>query len=539
MDAASIALQAGIVGGGGAGFPTHVKLSAKADWFIVNAAECEPLIEVDKYLVRTRARELAIGAAEMARAVGAARVVFATKKAYGREISCLNDAIKAIGASAQAALLSSAQPGSPSSVQPGSPSSAQLASTSSVRPASPSSTQPPESSVPPPVSSPPPPMPSPPLPDMSVFGMKTFYPAGDEQLISLLVTGRTVPERGIPLDVGAVVDNVSTVLNFYDAMHGKPVTHRVLSVTGAVRQPLVLRVPIGTPVRMCVEAAGANFINSSATGSSAACSGTAGSGTAGSGTAGNYAIVMGGPMMGKYYAASEIDSLFVKKTDGNILVLPPGHNLSAMAATDILMLQNRARSACIRCGTCTDLCPRYLSGHNVTPHLVMRNFYRIDRIPDNDEFERAFGSAANCSECGVCEHYSCPMRLSPRRVNAYVKTRLAERAVNPERNLKPAARAYMDERLVPTSRLAARLGISRYATGHLGDALTELKPAKVCMSLKQNIGAPSIPLVSEGAQVSEGDLIAAPPEKKLGANLHASISGVVASIGKDAIVIYS
>ena len=44
---------AGIVGAGGAGFPTHVKLNAKAEWFIVNAAECEPLIETDKYLCRT------------------------------------------------------------------------------------------------------------------------------------------------------------------------------------------------------------------------------------------------------------------------------------------------------------------------------------------------------------------------------------------------------------------------------------------------------------------------------------------------------
>ena len=45
--------KAGVVGAGGAGFPTHVKLNAKAEYFIVNAAECEPLIETDKYLCRT------------------------------------------------------------------------------------------------------------------------------------------------------------------------------------------------------------------------------------------------------------------------------------------------------------------------------------------------------------------------------------------------------------------------------------------------------------------------------------------------------
>jgi len=446
MDATAIALQAGIVGGGGAGFPTHVKLSAKAGCFIVNAAECEPLIEVDKFLVRTRANDLVRGAVEMAGAVGADRVVFAVKKAYTKEVDCLNAAIEAQN-----------------------------------------------------------------LPlDVSVFGMRTFYPAGDEQLISLLVTGKSVPERGLPVDVGAVVDNVSTVLNFYDATQGKPVTHRVLSVTGAVREALILRAPIGTPVRMCLDAAGEVTEGSS--------------------------LVMGGPMMGKYYNASEIDDLVIKKTDGNILVLPPGHKLHAMAGADILKLQNRARSSCIKCRMCTDLCPRYLSGHNVNPHVVMQNFYRIDHIADPEEFQRAFGSAMNCSECGLCENYSCPMMLSPRRVNAYVKTRLAEKGVNPERNMRPMARSFFGERLAPTARLTARLGLSRFVR-HLGDGLVELKPSRVRLPLKQHLGVACVPLVSEGERVSEGDLIAAVPEGKLGANLHASISGAVLAVNNETILI--
>lgn len=448
MDASAIALQAGIVGGGGAGFPTHVKLSAKAGCFIVNAAECEPLIEVDKFLVRTRTEDLVRGAAEMAGAVGAARVVFAIKKAYTKEVDCLRAAINAQNAP----------------------------------------------------------------PDISVYGMRTFYPAGDEQLISLLITGKSVPERGLPVDVGAVVDNVSTVLNFFDATQGKPVTHRVLSVTGAVREALILRVPIGTPVRMCVEAAGVETDG--------------------------FSLVMGGPMMGKYYDASEMDDLVVKKTDGNILVLPPGHKLHVMAGADIRKLQNRARSSCIKCRMCTDLCPRYLSGHNVTPHVVMQNFYRVDQIADQDEFQRAFGSALNCSECGVCENYSCPMLLSPRRVNAYIKTRLAERGINPERNMRPEARPFFNDRLAPTARLTARLGLSRY-TRHLGDRLMELKPSRVCLPLRQHLGAPCVPLVSEGMRVSEGDLIAAVPEGKLGANLHASMNGAVIALTNEAITLGS
>ena len=457
MEASAIALQAGIVGAGGAGFPTHVKLAAKAGRFIVNAAECEPLIEVDKFLIRTRAHDLVSGAVDMALAVGAESVIFAIKNAYENEIACINAAIAEIA------------PGGVSTDERKTPA-------------------------------------------ISIYRMRTFYPAGDEQLIAMMVTGKTVPERGIPLDVGAVVDNVATVLNFFDACRGKPVTHRVLSVTGAVNKPIMLRVPIGTSVKLCIDAAG--------------------------GCADDSGVVMGGPMMGKYYDFSESRHLSIKKTDGNILVLPPGHKLRAMASLDMKKLQNRARAACIRCRMCTDLCPRYLTGHEVTPHTVMRNLYRVDSITDNAEFEKAFGSAINCSECGVCENYACPMMLSPRRVNACIKPLLRERGINPERNLEPQVREVFEERLVPTARLTARLGLARYAR-HLGNELTELKPARVAVSLRQQIGAPCIPCVQEGARVSTGELIAAPPEGKLGANLHAPIDGVVIAIEHEAIVLGS
>ena len=455
MDASAIALKAGIVGAGGAGFPTHVKLASKANSFIVNAAECEPLIEVDKFLIRTRANDLVAGAVEMASAVGAGSVVIAIKKAYKKEIACL-----------EAAISGYKPPGTDTAVKK--------------------------------------------TPEISVFQMRSFYPAGDEQLIAMLYTGKTIPERGLPLDVGAVVDNVATVLNYYDARDGKPVTHRVLSVTGAVSNPCMLRVPIGTSVKECVDAAGGCEPESS--------------------------FIMGGPMMGKFYDLSEIKNLSIKKTDGNILVLPPGHKLRNMANLDINKVKNRVRAACIRCRMCTDLCPRYLTGHEITPHTVMRNFYRIENITDNKEFEKAFGSAVNCSECGVCENYACPMMLSPRRVNAYVKLKLRERGIDPARDMEPHKREFFDERLVPTARLTARLGLARYAK-HLGNELKELEPTMVTISLRQQIGAPCIPYVSPGVEVSASDLIASPPEGKLGANLHASINGIVEKIEQDAIFI--
>ena len=141
--------DAGIVGAGGAGFPTHVKLNAKAEYFIVNAAECEPLIETDKYLCRTFADQIVEAVLATAAHIGASRKVIALKGKYKEEIASLQAAIDRAHA------------------------------------------------------------------DIEIFQMPTFYPAGDEQTMVQMVTGRSVPERGLPLDVGAVVDNVGTMHNLY------------------------------------------------------------------------------------------------------------------------------------------------------------------------------------------------------------------------------------------------------------------------------------------------------------------------------------
>ncbi len=79
MNLVEIVKDAGIVGAGGAGFPTHVKLNAKAEYFIVNAAECEPLIETDKYLCRTFADELIKGIMYISKHIEAKKSVIALK----------------------------------------------------------------------------------------------------------------------------------------------------------------------------------------------------------------------------------------------------------------------------------------------------------------------------------------------------------------------------------------------------------------------------------------------------------------------------
>ena len=297
--------SAGVVGAGGAGFPTHVKLSGQVECFIVNAAECEPLIETDKYLCRTFPDRVVKGVTIISEHLGASRTVIALKGKYKPEIAALKKAIAEQKA------------------------------------------------------------------NIEIFEMKTFYPAGDEQTMVQQVTGRCIPERGLPANVGCVVDNVGTVLNVLDALDGKNVTEKYLSVVGEVQKTIMLHVPIGTPLRECVEAAGPNFSD--------------------------YALIVGGPMMGKTLVDDKlIDEAVVTKTTGNLIVLPKNHYLFQRAQLPMNAIRHQAMSACIQCHMCTDLCPRYLIGHQIRPHLMMRNFWRESQITDNDEFLQTFGDAANC-----------------------------------------------------------------------------------------------------------------------------------------------
>ncbi len=439
MNLAEIVKAAGIVGAGGAGFPTYVKLDAKAEYFIVNAAECEPLIETDKYMTRTFADKLVLGIMMISRHLQASKAVIALKGKYKDEIKALEDSIAKNHA------------------------------------------------------------------QIEIFRMKTFYPAGDEQIIVQQVTGKCVPERGLPLQVGAVVSNVATVIGVYDAVtSGRNVCDKYLSVVGEVQEPVMLKVPIGTSVRECIEAAHPVISD--------------------------YRIILGGPMMGKVISdAAVIDTLVVNKTLGNIIVLPADHFLIKKSQVGMERLKHQARSACIQCRMCTDLCPRYQTGHRIRPHLVMRNVWREGLIEDTAEFEKNFGDAVNCSSCGLCEMFSCPMGLSPRRVNDYMKGKLRERGINPEKNLTPMARESIELSKVPTDRLIARLNLSKYNGLHAHTCI-ELKPEEIMIPMSQHIGKPAIPVKQAGDMVEINELVGRADETGLSANIHCGIQGRVMEV---------
>lgn len=438
MNLIEMVKAAGVVGAGGAGFPTHVKLNTKVEYFIVNAAECEPLIETDKYLCRTFADRIVKTIPVIAESLGASRKVIALKGAYEKEIAALREAIKNSDS------------------------------------------------------------------DVEIFEMGYFYPAGDEQTLIQQVTGRCVPERGLPADVGCVVDNVGTVLNIADALEGKAVTEKYLSVVGEVTHTMQLHVPIGTSVLECVRAAKP--------------------------TISEFALIMGGPMMGKRLTSqAEIEQAVVTKTTGNIMVLPKDHYLFKKTALPMETVRKQTKSACLQCKMCTDLCPRYLIGHQIRPNLMMRGLWREPSITDNEEYLRMFGDAANCCSCGVCEMFACPMGLSPRKVNEYLKGEFRKRGIQVPKNPEAHAREFVQERKTPTNRLVARLGLSEYYGKH-PSSCEELSVDTVFIPFSQHIGKPAAAVKQAGDTVAKGELLAAAAEGALSANIHSSVNGVIEEI---------
>ncbi len=332
--------------------------------------------------------------------------------------------------------------------------------------------------------------------------LDNFYPAGDEQILVHEITGRSIPPLGLPRDVGALVANVGTLASVSQAMDGNPMTLKVVTVTGEVLRPGLLRVPIGTGVDECV----------------ARCGGV---------TVDDPVYIMGGPMMGRFVDSPEaLREAVITKTSGGIIVLPRGHYLHESATLPLQVMQKRAATACIQCRMCTDLCPRYLIGHSFETHKVMRAFSAGE--------DAAMGAlqASLCCECGVCELFSCPMRLSPRRINALFKARFREQGLqySGPKEVRGEQSALRSFRKVPVPRLAIKTGIDKYMGLHpefAGDYL----PETVRIPLRQHIGAPAVALVKAGERVRPGDCIGEIPEGALGARVHASIEGVVTEVG--------
>lgn len=293
----SIVKEAGIVGMGGAAFPTHVKLSPpedkKIDTLILNGAECEPYLTADHRMMVEKSSEIAQGIQIICKILGVTRAII------GIEVN-KPDAIIAIQKAVEN------------------------------------------------------------MDGIEVRSLEVKYPQGSEKHLIKALIGREVPSGGLPMDVGVVVQNVSTAAAIYDAVaEGKPLIERVVTVTGGgIATPQNLWVKIGTPFILLLEQCGGM-------------------------TARAEKLISGGPMMG--VAQHDTQVPVVKGTSG-ILVL------SADEADKDL------EQACIRCGKCVDVCPAGLLP------LHIANFSEKGLFETTERYR-----AMDCIECGCCA-YVCPAK---------------------------------------------------------------------------------------------------------------------------------
>jgi len=288
---------AGIVGLGGATFPTHVKLTISegkhADILIANGAECEPYLTCDNRIMIEQANEIAAGVELLRRACGAPMATIAIEANKPQATTAITRAIH-------------------------------------------------------------------PYPALSVTTLRTKYPQGGEKQLIAAITGREVPDGALPIDAGAVVDNVATALATYHAIYwGIPLIERVMTIAGTGTSRGNFRVPVGTDVATLLQLTGGIPENVSK-------------------------IIGGGPMMGP--ALSRLDAPTTKGLSG-ILMMPADE------------ADRGTTRQCIRCARCIEVCPMGLE-----PYLIA-TYSAKGRIDD------ALGRGLmSCIECGSCS-YTCPSWL--------------------------------------------------------------------------------------------------------------------------------
>lgn len=301
----NIIKEAGIVGLGGATFPTHVKLSPskdkKIDVFILNAAECEPYLTADYRMMLEYTERIVTGVKIVMKVLGVSKGFIGIEDNKPDAVKVMKEAFK------------------DTSVQ--------------------------------------------------VVALPTKYPQGAEKMLIRVLTGREVPSGGLPMDVGAVVQNVGTTVAICDAVvDGIPLIERVATISGdAISEPKNLLLRIGTSFKDVIYY----------------CNGFSKT---------PEKIIMGGPMMG--IAQFSLDVPVIKGVSGILA-------LSSEA------VNSGEESPCIRCGRCVQACPMGL-----IPSMLSILGERHKLKEAKEEY-----NLLNCIECGSCA-YTCPAK---RNIVQYVK----------------------------------------------------------------------------------------------------------------------
>lgn len=436
-DLSTFMRENGIVGAGGAGFPSYAKLNKKADTIILNCAECEPLLRLHRQLLAKKTFEIMTALREVAQAVEAERVIIAVKGSYTSTIEAVKTYLDS-------------------------------------------------------------------FPMIELGILQDVYPAGDEVIAIYGTTGRVVPPGKLPIEVGVIVYNVETMYNLYCAMTDKaPVTHKYVTVGGAVEKPATYLVPLGMSFKELVKLAGEPTVE-------------------------DYAYICGGPMTGRLAADSDV----VTKTTNAILVLPKNHYVVMKRTTPVSMSMKRAMSSCCQCQMCTDLCPRHLIGYPIQPHLFMRSATSGATGDLEPYLNTAF-----CSQCGVCEMFACVQGLNPRTLIGEFKKGMGKNGVKLLKDVEAGEiNPDRDYRRISMSRLRARLGLEQY--NHKAPISEDvIVPGRVKILMSQHIGVPAVPSVKAGDMVEEGQIVGKIEDGKLGVNVHSSVRGRVLDVNDKFVLI--
>ncbi len=338
--------------------------------------------------------------------------------------------------------------------------------------------------------------------EVGIHWLGDFYPTGDEYVLVYETTKRLIPPQGIPLNVGAVVNNVETLRNISLASRDIPVTEKYITLAGAVRRPSTFAAPLGTSFRDAVNAAGGATVP-------------------------NVAVFVSGIMMGKL----EFDmDRPITKTCAGLVVLPADHRLVQRKNLSTESMHRIGKSACDQCSYCTEFCPRYLLGYDVQPHKVMRS---LGFTATGEQVWNQF--AQLCCSCGLCTLYACPEDLYPKEACDKAKFDLKTAGIKWNGNRDVEIHPMYDGRHVPLKQLMGKLGVTEYDVP-APFAEREFNAKRIRLPLLQHLGEPAVPVVKKGQKVRKAEIVAEPVPNKLGAMIHASIDGVVTHVGEEIVI---
>ena len=319
---------AGVTGMGGAGFPTFIKLcpppTAKAECVIINAVECEPYITADYRLMLEKSDEILVGLELLMKAAKVTRGYIGIETNKPQAIELLADkCAKKFGGSAY---------------------------------------------------------------EVEVVPLKQRYPQGGEKQLVDAVINRQVPAPpAIPVNVGAIVQNVGTAFAVYEAvMKHKPLFERYTTVTGKkLRQPGNYLVRMGTPMKDLIAVCGGMPEEDSK-------------------------VLAGGPMMGKAMTSTDVP------------VCKGTNSVTILSGEDAV---RKEPQPCIRCAKCVSACPMGLEPYLLAKLSAVSNWER-----------RESEDIVSCIECGSCQ-FTCPahrplldnIRLGKQTVMGIIRSRQAKK----------------------------------------------------------------------------------------------------------------